>query len=57
MSQECTALELKGLMPVDPALYIIIPLVSGSKSGQLTVWETIHSTNNSTKFIPLTPTS
>ncbi len=45
MLQECTALVRKGLLLVDPALYIIIPLVSEGKSGQLAVWETIHSTN------------
>ena len=70
MLQECTALEEKGLLLVDTALYIIIPLVSGGNSGQLAVWEMIHSTidnraqsllsmiqqTNSTKSIPRTLT-
>ena len=52
------ALEPRGLLLVDPpSLYIIIPLVSEGRSGQLAVWETIHSTNNSTKSISLTLTS
>ena len=47
--QEYTAVVRKGLLPGDPALYIIIPLVSEGKSGQLTIWETIHSTNEQYK--------
>ncbi len=35
MLQECTALEKKGLLLGDPALYIIIPLASEGKSGQV----------------------
>ncbi len=35
MLQEYTAVELKGLLSVDPALYMIIPLVSEGKSGQV----------------------
>ncbi len=47
--QEYTAVVRKGLLPGDPALYIIIPLVSEGKSGQSAVWETIHSTNKQYK--------
>ncbi len=43
MLQECTALEPKGLLPVDPPLYIIIPLFSEGKSGQLAVWEIVRA--------------
>ncbi len=51
------ALVPRGLLLVDPSLYIIIPLVSEGKSGQLAVWEMIHSTNKQyTKFIRLTLT-
>ncbi len=57
MLQECTALELKGMLSGDPSLYIIIPLVSGGKSGQLAVWETIHLTNKQYKVHLLTLTS
>ncbi len=46
--QECVAVEVKGLLLVDPALYIIIPLVS-VKSRQISVWEMIHSTNKQYK--------
>ena len=36
MLQECIAVEPKGLLSGDPALYMIIPLFStGSKSGQV----------------------
>ncbi len=58
MLQECTELERKGLLLVDPALYIIIPLVSVGKSGQLAVWETIYTQQiNTTESIPLTLTN
>ncbi len=47
----------KGLLLVDPALYIIIPLISEGKSEQLAVWETIHSTNKQYKVHLLTLTN
>ena len=34
---------------MDPALYIINPLVSEGNSGQSAVWETIHSTDKQYK--------
>ncbi len=40
---------MKGLLLEDPALYIIIPLVSEGKSRQSAVWEMIHSTNKQYK--------
>ncbi len=35
MLHKCTALELTGLLLGDPALYVIIPLVSEGKSEQV----------------------
>ena len=41
---------MKGLLSDDPALYIIIPLVGGSKSEQVTVyaWEDTDTFNKQT---------
>ena len=38
-------MEPKGLLLVDPLLYMIIPFISRGKLMQLAVWETILSTN------------